>query len=128
MSTPEQTIDHFRRRLTAVLAVKHAAASLAGWAFAWGTAVPVLRASAGASAPPLDVRREVARLSGQIEVLKEEKVLDAARAGDLQKKLEQVRDEASGREPARTLEALDRVADATGRKAKEAAEAAVRKT
>src|SRR5262249_33304136 len=72
---------------------------------------------------PLDIHGGVVRLPGQIEVLKEENLLEPARAEDLQKRLTQLSEEASGREPAKTLEALDRVADTTSKKAKEAAEA-----
>ena len=230
MQSSDQSVDRFRGKLATLLAVRSAASWLTGWAFLWGTAVLVLRATshiprelllwglagiplalvpallltrcqipsrsavralldrhnalggmlmAGAelplgrwddtlpepalprvhwrgaktltllaaataylllgfllpqrfilpaSDPPLDIRREVVRLSGQIEVLKEEKLLEPARAEDLQKRLTQLSEEASGREPAKTLEALDRVADTTSKKAKEAAEAALRKT
>lgn len=80
-----------------------------------------------AGGPALDVRREVARLAKQVEVLREEKLLEPARADELRKRLDQVRDEAAGKEPARTLEALDRVGDTAGQKGKEAAEAILRK-
>ncbi len=80
------------------------------------------------SGPPLDVGREVARLHEQIEVLKEEKLLDAPRADDLKEKLDQVREDARGKDPAKTLEALDHVEDVAQKTAREAAEEAVRKT
>jgi hypothetical protein len=78
--------------------------------------------------PPLDVGHEVQRLTHQLEVLKEEKLLDPERAENLQKKLGQVRAEARGKDPVKTLEALDRVGDVTSKTAKEAAEEALRKT
>src|SRR5213080_1556034 len=53
MSTPEQLVDGFRRRLAALLAVRHAAAWLTGWGFLWGTAVLVLRSAAGTPRPLL---------------------------------------------------------------------------
>src|SRR5947209_553233 len=53
MDTPEQLIDRFRRKLAALLVVKHAATWLTGWAFLWGTAVLVLRAGAGTPRPLL---------------------------------------------------------------------------
>lgn len=230
MTTPEKLIDRFRRQLIVLLVARHAIVCLTAWAFAWGTAVLVLRATAGTSrlvllwgvggvplallaavlltrrqlpersavralldrhngyggmlmagaecplgrwqetlAEPvlprlrwhggrtwgffaaggcflvagflvperlavrgsgssLEVGREVARLSAQLEALKEENVLEPARAEDLQKKLTRVREEASGRDPVKTLEALDHVADVARQKAREAAEAALRKT
>jgi hypothetical protein len=90
-------------------------------------ALPQRFADLGAG-PSLDVNREVDKLAEQIEVLKEEKLLDAMRADDLKQKLEQVREDARGKDPARTLEALDHVEDVNQKTAREAAEEAVRKT
>jgi hypothetical protein len=78
--------------------------------------------------PALEVGKEVDRLSKQIDVLKEEEVIEEARAADLQKKLEQVEEEARGRDPAKTLEALDHVEDMVRQKAREAAESATKQT
>jgi hypothetical protein len=77
--------------------------------------------------PSLEVGREVAKLHEQIEVLKEEKLLEAPRADDLEKKLEQIKDQAQGKDPAKTLEALDHVENVTQKTAQEAAEEAARK-
>jgi hypothetical protein len=75
----------------------------------------------------LEVGREVDQLARQIEVLKKEKVLDPARAEALQIKLERVREEAEGRDPVKTLEALDHLQEMTQKAAREASEAAARK-
>jgi hypothetical protein len=80
------------------------------------------------SGPSLEVGREVEKLAEQIEVLKEEKLLDPARADDLKQKLDQVREDARGKDPAKTLEALDHVENVNQKTAQEAAEEAVRKT
>jgi hypothetical protein len=76
----------------------------------------------------LEVGPEVEKLAGQIAVLKEEKLLEQTRADDLKQKLDQVREEAKGKDPAKTLEALDHVENVTQKTAKEAAEDAARKT
>jgi hypothetical protein len=76
----------------------------------------------------LDVTDKVEHLTQQVEVLKEEKILDAARGEELQKKLEQLRDDSSGKDPVKTLESIDRVEEIVKQKAKETAESAVRKS
>jgi hypothetical protein len=81
-----------------------------------------------AGGPRLDVGRETEKLARQIEVLREETLLDATRAEALKQKLEQVKEQARGRNPARTLEALDHLEHVTSQTAKAAAEATARKT
>jgi DNA-binding MarR family transcriptional regulator len=81
-----------------------------------------------AAANPLEVGDEVEKLANQIEVLKEEAILVPERAESLQEKLSQVREEASGQDPVKTLEALDHLQDVTSKAAKEAAESALQKT
>jgi hypothetical protein len=80
------------------------------------------------SGPRLEVDRDVAKLAEQIEVLKEEKILEPTRAEDLEKQLDKVRDEARGRDPAKTLDALDHLDNQTKKAAREAAEEAARKS
>jgi hypothetical protein len=75
----------------------------------------------------LEVDREVKRLKEQVDVLKEETVLQPQRAEDLKKKLDQLRREASGKEPVKTLEALDHVQEVVKKSASEAAESAAKK-
>lgn len=76
----------------------------------------------------LDVSHRVKKLDQQVQVLKEEKVLDPARSTDLQKKLKQTQEEAKGTDPVKTLEALDRVDSVVQKEAKEAAESAIKKS
>jgi hypothetical protein len=78
------------------------------------------------SGPRLEVGKEVGKLAEQIEILKEEKIVEPGRAQDLEKQLDRVRQEARGRDPARTLEALDHLESQTKKSAHEAAEAAGR--
>ncbi|HEU0177768.1 MAG TPA: hypothetical protein VFV58_26195 [Blastocatellia bacterium] len=84
---------------------------------------PVRFATTGA-ARPMDVSREVENLSAQIEALKEAQIIEEARAEALEQKLEQLSQEASGEDPAKTWEALDHLNDAVEKAAKEAAETA----
>jgi hypothetical protein len=76
----------------------------------------------------LDVESEVARQKQQVAVLKEEKVIGQERADSLTSKLEQVRREASGRDPVKTLESLDHVQEVTSKAAQDASESAARKS
>jgi hypothetical protein len=92
-----------------------------------GFLVPQRLADLG-SGPPLEIGREVEKLAGQVEVLKEEAVLDPARADALKQKLNQLRDESSGKDPVKTLEALDRLEKVTTQAARDAADSASRKT
>jgi len=78
--------------------------------------------------PPLEIGTEVDKLAGQIDVLKQESVLEQTRAEFLKEKLKQVKNEASGKDPVKTLEALDHVREMINQAAKEAAEAALQKT
>jgi hypothetical protein len=84
---------------------------------------PVRFATTGA-ARPMDVSREVESLAAQIEALKEAQILEEARAEALEQKLDQLGQEASGDDPAKTWEALDHLNDAVEKAAKEAAETA----
>jgi len=76
------------------------------------------------AARPMDVSREVENLSAQIEALKEAQVIEEAKAEALEQKLDQLGQEASGEDPAKTWEALDHLNDAVEKAAKEAAETA----
>jgi cell division protein FtsB len=84
---------------------------------------PVRFAATGA-VRPMDVSREVENLSAQIEALKEAQIIEEAKAEALEQKLDQLAQEASGEDPARTWEALDHLNDAVEKAAKEAAETA----
>jgi hypothetical protein len=76
----------------------------------------------------LQVDKEVEQLAAQIDVLKEQAILEPARAETLKEKLGELKKGASGEDPAKTLEALDHLQNLTSRAAKEAAEAALQKT
>ncbi len=86
--------------------------------------VPVRFATMNA-ARPLDVSREVENLAAQIEALKEAQVIEEAKAEALEQKLDQLGAEGSGEDPAKTWEALDHLADAVEKAAKDAVEKAV---
>lgn len=89
-------------------------------------AIPEHLAALGAR-QALEIGPQVEQLATQIKVLKEEKVLDPARAENLKKKLEQLRDDSSGKDPAKTLEALDHIQHMTTQTAKNAAESMAQK-
>jgi hypothetical protein len=74
------------------------------------------------AARPMDVRNDVDNLSAQIEALKEAKIMEEAKAEALEQKLDQLSQEASGEDPAKTWEALDHLNDAVEKAVKEAAE------
>jgi hypothetical protein len=230
MTDHEQAMGRLRRRLALALLLKHALAFFTVWAFLWGTAVLVLRLTAGTSPlvllwglaavpvlgglavvparrrqpsptavralldrasgcgglllaaaehdlgrwermlpPPaglrvrwhgaractlfaaamvflatallfperlatlgasrgLEIGNEVARLLGQIDLLKQAAVLEPERADSLKENLAKLKKNASGESPAKTLEALDHVQNTVSKAAKEAGEAAVGKT
>jgi hypothetical protein len=92
---------------------------------ALGFLVPQSLASLGGSR--LDVTREVERLKAQLEVLEKEKLIDRERAEALKIKLDDLRRDASGKDPVKTMEALDHVQDVAKQAAQEAAEKASRK-
>jgi hypothetical protein len=83
-----------------------------------------------APVPPsvLEVGEEVATLKSQIETLKEERILEATQADELARKLDELRDEASGQDPVKTWEALDHLREVPERAASEAAEGAIQDT
>jgi hypothetical protein len=74
----------------------------------------------------LEIDREVAKLAAQVDLLKQEDVFTEERAEDLKEKLRRLKQHSSGRDPAKTLEALDHLQDVVSRAAKEAAESAVK--
>jgi len=80
------------------------------------------------AATPLEVGQDVDKLAKQIDVLKAEKLLEQARADSLLEKLNRLREEALGKDPVKTLEALDHLQDVTKKTAQSAAESSLRKT
>jgi hypothetical protein len=78
------------------------------------------------SSSPLEVDREIGRLLAQIALLKGESLLEPKRAETLAEKLAELSEHASGKDPARTLEALDHLRKVVGETAREAAEQSTR--
>jgi len=74
----------------------------------------------------LVVDQEVERLAEKIELLKEEEILPVERAKTLEEALEQLRKEASGRDPAKTWEAMDHLEQSIAKASADAAEKAGR--
>lgn len=72
----------------------------------------------------LDLGRETERLGQQVKVLQEEKIIDSERAENLKQKLEQIRDQAAGKDPVKSLEALDHLNDVLRKASRKAAESA----
>ena len=79
-----------------------------------------------ASGTPLEVDHDVSRLLEQIALLKSEGILDPERADTLQEKLAGLLEDSSGKDPTRTLEALDHLRQLTGESAREGVEARAR--
>lgn len=86
-----------------------------------GFLVPV-RFGGGVFDQPLDVEKQVEQLAAEIETLKDQDIIDQSRVESLESELDSVREEASGRDPAKTLEALDHLNQTLSDAAAEAAE------
>jgi hypothetical protein len=116
---PEVTLPRLRWRKARAFGML-----AASFAFVLISLLAPVRFAAINAARPLDVSREVENLSAQIEALKESQVIEEAKAEALEQKLDQLSQEASGEDPAKTWEALDHLNDAVEKAAKEAAETA----
>jgi hypothetical protein len=79
------------------------------------------------AAHALEIGREADKLAEKVALLKEEKIFEPERADTLKEKLEQLKREASGSNPVKTLEALDHVEKQATDAAREAAEKAAQK-
>jgi len=73
----------------------------------------------------LQVGKPMAELAEKLKLLKQEQLMPAEKAQVLEKNLERVRQEASGKEPAKTMEAIDHLEQSFGKAAAEAAQSAV---
>jgi len=82
---------------------------------------------ANLAGPRMDIRPDVEKLARQIDLLEQEKLIDSKRAADLKEKLEQIRRQARGTDPVKTLQALDHVKNLASKEAQDAAETATRK-
>jgi hypothetical protein len=116
---PEITLPRLRWRKARALGML-----AASFAFVLISLLAPVRFAATGAARPMDVSREVENLSAQIEALKEAQIIEEAKADALEQKLDQLNQEASGSDPAKTWEALDHLNDAVEKAAKEAAETA----
>jgi hypothetical protein len=70
----------------------------------------------------MDVSKEVENLSAQLEALKESQIIEAPKADAFEQKLDQLGQDATGEDPAKTWEALDHLNDSIEKAAREAAE------
>lgn len=76
----------------------------------------------------LQVAGEMGKLAEKAQVLKEEKIVSPEKAEALEKDLERIREEAQGKDPAKTMEAIDHLEQAFKKSASEAAESSIQKT
>jgi hypothetical protein len=74
----------------------------------------------------LHVDDEIQKLAEKVKLLKQEKVLSPQKAEALEKDLERVRKEATGKDPAKTMEAMDHLEQSLKKTAAEAAESSVK--
>jgi hypothetical protein len=135
MAAAEQPLGNWERELPAAAGLRlrwqagqPAVAFLAAAVFVLiGLFLPDQLAS-GTARHALEIGKEADKLAAQIDILKKEAVLEPARAESLQEKLAQLKKEATGEDPVKTLEALDHLRDLVSKAAKESAEHAVSKT
>ncbi len=76
----------------------------------------------------LHVSGEMGKLAEKAQVLKEEKIVTPEKAEALEKDLERIREGAQGKDPAKTMEAIDHLEQAFKKSASEAAESSIQKT
>jgi len=80
----------------------------------------------GSSALQIDA--ETKKLAEKLDLLKKEEILPPEKVEVLERELERVREQAQGREPAKTMESLDHLEQSFGKAAAEASESAIRQT
>jgi hypothetical protein len=76
----------------------------------------------------LQVGGEMEKLTERLQVLKQEQVLLPEKAEVLERDLDRIRSEALGKDPAKTMEALDHLEQSFSKMASEAAELAIKKS
>ncbi len=76
----------------------------------------------------LQVGGEMQRLTDKIQVLKQEQILPPDKAKVLEKDLDRIRREALGKDPAKTMEAIDHLEQSFSKAAADAAESAIKHT
>ena len=77
--------------------------------------------------PRLEVGGPIADLAEKVQVLKQERLIPVEKVQALEKDLAQIRQEASGKEPAKTMEAIDHLEQSFNKSASEAAESAIQR-
>jgi hypothetical protein len=112
IAAPRLRLHAARRVLLLVVAFAFVAA---------GFLVPV-RFGVDASPERLDIAKEVQQIEAAIETLKNEDIIDQSRVESEQRELDSIQSEASGSDPAKTWEALDRMNANLSDSAAEAAE------
>lgn len=133
MAAAEQPLGNWSRRLgdAAALSVRwDARRGLAMFTVAAGfLAVTLLfpQRLAAWTDRPLEINENVVSLVSKIDLLKENGAIEKKRADFLTEKLKQLKEESSGRDPAKTLEALDHLRDQLKKAAEQATEAAIKK-
>ena len=71
---------------------------------------------------------EMQKLTEKVQVLKQEQIVPPEKAQVLEKDLERIRQEAVGKDPAKTMEAIDHLEQSFNKAAAEAAESAIKQT
>ena len=76
----------------------------------------------------MQIGGEVQKLTDKIQVLKQEQILPPEKAQVLEKDLDRVRQEALGKDPAKTMEAIDHLEQSFSKAAADAAQSAIKQT
>ena len=76
----------------------------------------------------LQIGGEIEKLTEKIQVLKQEHILPPEKAQVLEKDLDRIRQEALGKDPAKTMETFDHLEQSLGKAAADAAESAIKQT
>jgi hypothetical protein len=77
---------------------------------------------------PLEIGQIVDQLHAEVNLLKQEKIIDSQKAADMQKQLSQVQNDSLGYDPSKTWEALDHIKQSDSDEAQQAAQEALNKT
>ena len=77
---------------------------------------------------PLQIGQIVQQLKAEVNVLTQERIINAQKSADLQKQLSQLQDDSLGYDPAKTWEALDHIKQSDSDQARQAAQEALDKT
>ena len=127
MTAGEQPLGNWESRLNAMTIPRLRWRSSRAWglmalslSFAAICLLLPIKYVSGIGGRSLDVGKEAETIAAQIEMLKEEQILTETKAEELKDKLDQLAAEAAGEDPAKTWEALDHLANAVEKAAKDA--------